>query len=591
MHFIHSQWRPADEQTCPPIGDLQPMRIRRKYRPRCKGRQQVAVASREGFDVERFFSYFCCRPGRALTSSLALILGLGVQDLHAETIASSGFAHSLATAVSENDALATFYKASAYGDLWTGPDDVARRQAALSAFARAGDHGLPVARYDATRLVEAFRAARTERDRGEVEAAMSRAFLDYARDLSSGALTPAKVDAGILREIARPDPQALIEGFAASSDPAGFLADLAPSAPEYARLMKEKLRLEAVIAQGGWPAPPGGASLEPGSSGPAVIALRDHLVARGYLGPSAVGSYDRSLLRAVQRFQLDHGITADGVAGSATLDALRLPPEERLKSVIVALERLRWLGDQPRGERHIWVNLPEFMARIVDNGRTTFKTRAVIGKDVPDQRSPEFSDEMEYMVINPSWGVPRSIIVKEYLPLLQRNRNAVGHLQVVDNQGRVVPRGAVNFAAYSASSFPFGLRQPPSDGNALGKVKFMFPNEHNIYLHDTPAKNLFAHDVRAYSHGCIRLGDPIDFAHVLLAAQSEDPKGLFQTELESRLETSVSLDRKVPVHLVYFTAWPTPRGQIGYRNDIYGRDARLFDALAEAGVVLPGEQG
>ena len=129
--------------------------------------------------------------------------------------------------------------------------------------------------------------------------------------------------------------------------------------------------------------------LQPGDQGPEVIALRNQLVARGYLVASAAASYDRSLLRAVQRFQLDHGITADGVAGATTLEALGKPASERLKSVIVALERLRWLGDAPRGSRHIWVNLPEFMARIVDDGRTTFKTRAVIGKDVEDQRSPD----------------------------------------------------------------------------------------------------------------------------------------------------------------------------------------------------------
>ncbi len=541
--------------------------------------------------MEHLFSSLLGKPRLAFSGCLALILGLAGQPASAEVAGSSAFARSLATAVAESEGVAAFYKANGYADLWTGPDDAARRQAALQAFSRAGDHGLPVTRYDASALVAAFHAARTERDRGQVEAEMSRVFVAYARDISSGALTPSRVDAGIVRGIVRPDPQAMLQGIAASAMPSEFLRDLAPSSAEYARLLKEKLWLEAVIAEGGWPKAPMAERLQPGDQGPEVIALRNQLVARGYLVASAVASYDRSLLRAVQRFQLDHGITADGVAGATTLEALGKPASERLKSVIVALERLRWLGDAPRGSRHIWVNLPEFMARIVDDGRTTFKTRAVIGKDVEDQRSPEFSDVMEYMVINPSWGVPRSIIIKEYLPLLQRNRNAVGHLQVVDNKGRVVPRGAVNFAAYSASSFPFGLRQPPSDGNALGKVKFMFPNEHNIYLHDTPAKNLFAHDVRAYSHGCIRLGDPIDFAHVLLAAQNSDPKSFFQAELETERETPVSLDSEVPVHIVYFTAWPTARGQIGYRNDVYGRDQRLFDALAEAGVVLTGERG
>jgi murein L,D-transpeptidase YcbB/YkuD len=198
---------------------------------------------------------------------------------------------------------------------------------------------------------------------------------------------------------------------------------------------------------------------------------------------------------------------------------------------------------------------------------------------------------MEYMVINPSWGVPRSIIVKEYLPMLQRNRNAVGQLDLVDGNGRVVPRGSVNFAAYTASSFPFGLRQPPSDGNALGKVKFMFPNPYNIYLHDTPAKALFANEVRAFSHGCIRLGQPIEFAYTLLAKQSDDPKGLFQEHLDSKNENSVSLETPVPVHLVYYTAWPNAKSGMSYARDIYGRDAVLFDALIDAGVELPQVQG
>lgn len=149
-----------------------------------------------------------------------------------------------------------------------------------------------------------------------------------------------------------------------------------------------------------------------------------------------------------------------------------------------------------------------------------------------DQRSPEFSDEMEHMVINPSWGVPRSIIVKECLPLLQKNPNAVGHLQVVDRRGRVVPRGSVNFGAYTARSFPYALRQPPSDDNALGKVKFMFPNPYNIYLHDTPSKSLFDKEVRAYSHGCIRVADPFDLAHELLSWQTDDAEGEFETALE-----------------------------------------------------------
>ena len=543
----------------------------------------------EGIEVTGFFQ--ANSQGRAAIWRAALsviLLGAGV-SAQAEGAQSGPYAHALAEAVSDDPALAAYYRDHDYADLWTGADDADRREALLAAFAGAGDHGLPTRRYDPAALIEIFKAARTEGDRGRVEAAMSRAYLSYARDLSSGALTPKKVDPGIVREIARPEATALLQAIAASPTPRSYLQSLAPAAPEYARLMKEKLRLEA---KGGWGPEIAASALGPGDSGAAVLALRNQLIARGYLRPTAVAGYDQTLLRAVQRFQLDNGLTADGRAGASTIAALNVPVSDRLKSITVALERLRWMGDAPRGSRHIWVNQPDFVARIIDDGRTTFQTRVVIGKNVEDQRSPEFSDEMEYMVVNPSWGVPRSIIVKEYLPLLQRNRNAVGHLQVVDGKGRVVPRGAVNFAAYSASSFPFGLRQPPSDGNALGKVKFMFPNQYNIYLHDTPAKNLFANEVRAYSHGCIRLGDPIDFAYVLLARQSDDPKALFQAELDSKQESSLSLATKVPVHLVYFTAWPQGRGQeIGYRADVYGRDARLYAALQEAGVVLGGEGG
>jgi murein L,D-transpeptidase YcbB/YkuD len=155
----------------------------------------------------------------------------------------------------------------------------------------------------------------------------------------------------------------------------------------------------------------------------------------------------------------------------------------------------------------------------------------------------------------------------------------------------VVPRGAVNFAGYTAKNFPFALRQPPSDGNALGKVKFMFPNTYNIYLHDTPSKSLFSHDIRAYSHGCIRVADPFDLAHALLSVQSQAAEDEFDAHLRTGNETMVKLEQPVPVHLVYYTAYPEAKGRMGYRRDVYGRDAILWQALSAAGVALPGEQG
>jgi L,D-transpeptidase YcbB len=499
------------------------------------------------------------------------------------------FSYSLASSASEDDAIASWYRETDYKTLWTGAADADRRAAFFEAISTARAHGLPVQRYDAEALMAAFRSAETEADRGRVEVAMTRAYLQWARDLSSGVLEPKTVDPTIVREIAVEDPKILLSRLALG-EPRDVMAKLLPTSSVYVQLMKAKMRLEAQIAAGGWGSEVPQAALAPDASGPAVVALRDRLVQMGYLAPSASQTFDRAMQAAVQQFQIDHGLTADGIASLGTIGEINVPAEERLKSVLVAMERERWM-DIDRSVRHVWVNQPDFTAKIMDHGKAVFQTRAVIGKTDPDQRTPEFSDEMEHMVINPSWGVPRSIIVNEYLPLLQRNPNAVGHLQVVDSRGRVVPRGAVNFAAYTARTFPFALRQPPSDGNALGKVKFMFPNPHNIYLHDTPSKSLFSEEVRAYSHGCIRLADPFDFAHALLSVQSAAAEEEFDTHLKTDRETTVKLLKTLPVHLVYFTAYPTSKGRIAYRRDIYGRDAALYRALSEAGVALGGVQG
>jgi murein L,D-transpeptidase YcbB/YkuD len=354
--------------------------------------------------------------------------------------------------------------------------------------------------------------------------------------------------------------------------------------------MKEKFALEAVVAAGGYGPQIAAKAIGSGDSGAAVVQLRDRLMALGYLARSFSENYDAEIRAAVQRFQLDNGFAADGEAGEGTIAALNVGAGQRLKSVVVAMERLRWMGNAPLGKRHIWVNQPDFTVKVFDDGKVTFVSRVVIGKIGADFESPEFSDQMEYMVVNPTWSVPRSIVVREYLPMMQRNPNAQGQLQVIDGAGRVVPRSAVNFAAYTPGNFPFALRQPPSDGNALGKVKFMFPNAYNIYLHDTPTKSLFAKEVRAFSHGCIRVGSPFDLAYVLLAPQSDDPKGLFRSYLDGGRESVLDLASPVPVHLVYFTAWPTEQGAIGYRRDIYGRDEAVFAALADAGVVLQGVQ-
>ena len=238
------------------------------------------------------------------------------------------------------------------------------------------------------------------------------------------------------------------------------------------------------------------------------------------------------------------------------------------------MERQRWMNRE-RGERHILVNIPDFHAYVIDDEHVSFETRVVVGHRERDRNTPEFSDVMEHMVINPSWYVPRSIAVGEYLPgMLASGGASSGHLQLLQG-GRPVSRAAVDWAAYagtSARSFPFDLRQPPGPGNALGRVKFMFPNQWNIYLHDTPSRNLFSHEVRAYSHGCVRVHRPLELAYHLLEPQEgAEAQGYFDRILASGQETQVNLEQEIPVHIVYWTAWVDEDGTPQYRRDVYGR--------------------
>lgn len=523
---------------------------------------------------------------RRIKAIFAFSLALGAAPLMAAS-GLTAFKQSIAVSAAEDDALSVFYREQGYQPIWVGDDadDRARRAALLSIVGKADLHGLPRGRYDAATLRSLMAGAASERDRGRVEVELSRLFLRFARDLETGILIPASVDGNIKREAPVRDRLDLLRSFAAAR-PNTFLNALTPASVEYTRLVREKVKIERLIKDGGWGTQLPGGRIKPGDTGPAVIALRDRLMALGYVARSDTQTFDAPMRRAVEAFQSDHGLAQDGIVGGSTLDEMNRSPVDRLGHILVSMERERWMN-RDLGDRHIWVNLTDFKAKIIVDGETMFETKSVIGKDQNGRRTPEFSDVMEHMVINPSWYVPRSIVVNEYLPALRRNPNALGYLEITDSRGRKINRGR-GFSQYSARSFPFSMRQPPSARNALGLVKFMFPNKYNIYLHDTPAKNLFSNEVRAFSHGCIRLNDPFDFAYALLSMQSDDPKGEFQRHLRSGRESRVNLVNPLPVHLIYRTAIAKPEGGMEYRRDIYGRNARVLSALQSAGVALPG---
>ncbi len=509
----------------------------------------------------------------------------------------------MAARFANNPEVFAFYAARDFAPVWTGegPEFELRRAALLAALEASGDHGLPRATYDIAGLRAGFATGADIAT--ELRAALT--YLDYAQDISAGVLEPATLAEDIYKTTPRQSSEALLSGFALADNPMIYLSNLTPQHPQYARLQRAMFDLARVVEAGGWGAPVVAERLELGDQGPAVAALITRLQAMGYLAEErssasvtlstandaqtateapARARFDDRLVGAVIRFQADNGLTQDGIVGANTLVAINVDAETRLKDVILAMERQRWMNFD-RGERHVLVNIPDFHATVVDQDVVTFSTRSVVGHPDPRRHTPEFSDVMEYLVINPSWTVPRSITTREYLPQLQEDPTAQSQLELWSG-GQVVDRAQVDFTQYTASTFPYTLRQAPSTSNALGLVKFMFPNPWNIYLHDTPAKSLFARETRAYSHGCVRLQDPFDFAYHLLAPQEDDPEAYFARILATGRETTVRLETPIPVHLVYWTSFVDPDGRLQHRADIYGRNADLWQALEAAGVSV-----
>jgi murein L,D-transpeptidase YcbB/YkuD len=494
------------------------------------------------------------------------------------------FRFSLLSALSKHNEIIEFYEENEFKPIWVGGERSARERRSyfFKELENTSKHALPNLRRDANYLKNQFRQARTATELGLIEALITLNFLDYSSSLQTGILKPASVDKEIVRKVPYRSKGAYLKTFLLVK-PREFFNGLPPQSKQYSLLLSEKQRLEKIIAQGGWYSKLPTELLRPGDFGDNVILLRNALIKRGYLKSNTSEVYDGKLRRAVQMFQLRHGLAPDGIAGPATFSEIGKTAEERLASVIVALERERWTNFD-LGSRHVVVNLPDFSTKLFEDGALVFETRNVIGTPVDDQRTPEFSDLIEHIITNPTWNVPKSITLKEYLPEMQEDPLAHDYLELVDPDREIVPRSLVDFNEYDEDTFPYDLKQMPSITNALGLVKFMFPNQYSIYLHDTPSKPLFDLEVRAFSHGCIRLQKPFEFAYELLKPQTSDPKMQLQEAMNTGEETVVYLRKPVQIHLIYRTAFVDELGVINYRRDIYGRDAAIYEALIEAGI-------
>ncbi len=404
-------------------------------------------------------------------------------------------------------------------------------------------------------------------------------FLRYAADLKTGRFIPSKIDPKLFQPRRKLDRIALLEKLNEYQDPNRYLSNLEPHSPHY-RALKTLLRqYRALTDAGGWQPIPMGNTLKPGMSDPRVPAIRERLVKSGDLVPVAVAEpelYDPALALAVEQYQRRHGLNDEAIVGKLTLTQMNVPATERVRQIIVNMERWRWMPED-MGHRHIMVNIAAFELQRVNSGSVIERIPVVVGK--PYHQTPVFSDQMEYLEFNPTWTVPRSIATKEMLPKLKKNPNALGSTYELLAGGESIPFSGVDFNQYTGSSFPYTIRQRPGEKNALGRVKFMFPNKHAVYLHDTPSRSLFHKNTRAFSHGCVRVYKPIELAGKVLADVPKwSPKRIKQT-LASAKTTRVKLPAKIPVHIIYATAYRGEGGSVEFRPDIYGRDKKLYRAL------------
>lgn len=417
----------------------------------------------------------------------------------------------------------------------------------------------------------------------DTELALSDAFLVIGSHFLAGRLNPETLDAEWLANRRHRDLAPLIDQIP-SVGAGPLLETLLPTAPEYAALVERLAELRQLRDAGGWSVIDAGPTLRKGDAGPRVEQLVARLRVGGDYDGEAGDEFNDPVEAAVMRFQARHGLTADGLVGRASLAALNMSIQDRIDRIIVNLERWRWLPES-LGDRYVMVNIAGFSLNVIEDGESAMQMRVVVGR--PYRRTPVFSDTIRYLVLNPSWEVPTRIATQDKLPLIKSDPGYLADqgfdlLQGWGADERRIDPASVDWSTVNASNFPYRLRQGPGPLNALGLVKFMFPNQFSVYLHDTPSRDLFAEDARAFSSGCIRLERPLDLAELLLDANPNYSRENIDRIIDEGREQTVSLPQPIPVHLLYWTVWVDDEGSLQFRDDIYGRDQPVLQELREA---------
>jgi murein L,D-transpeptidase YcbB/YkuD len=492
-------------------------------------------------------------------------------------------------------ALPRFYEARVYQPAWIDNDGPRHRADALiNAIHEADREGLRPDDYHLS-SIEALvseirqnpsqRESLTPRSLVDLDLLLSDAFLVYASHLLAGRINPETIDAEWHANRREADLAIVLQTALDTNRVGETLKSLLPLQPGYARLRNALANYREIAARGGWPAVPGGAKIQIGDRGERVRTLFLRLTVTGDLDKQDTFSdyFDDVLEKALRRFQERHGLDIDGVVGPTTLETLNVPVEQRMRQLKLNLERWRWLP-QTLGERYILVNMANFGLNVVEKDQPVMAMRVVVGKGY--RRTPVFSGRMTYLVFNPYWHIPPGIAIKDKLPLIRKEPNYLmkQHIRVFQGWGaeanEIDPK-SIDWYKVDAKNFRYRLRQDPGPWNALGRVKFMFPNRFDVYIHDTPSHELFNKTTRMFSSGCIRIEKPIELAEYLLR---DDPKWTSENILaaiERQVEQTVQLREPIWVHLLYWTAWINKDNITHFVRDIYGRDKLLDEAFQE----------
>ncbi len=491
--------------------------------------------------------------------------------------------------------LITFYSDRQFSKAWLANGQPTPQAYQLIHILNSADqHGLNKSNYHVTAINERLERLKAPLDESEVlmlsvdlDLLLSDAFLTYGTHLVQGQVNPQKLQSKWDTGRRATDIVKILTDAINTNSIEQSLNVLMPKQPGYRSLVRALADHRAIKDRGGWPSVTRGPSLRPDEKNPRIIELRKRLVASGDLvNDVALDSqeFDRPLQQAVKYFQKRHGLETDSIVGKATLAALNVSVDQRIAQIRANLERWRWLPED-LGARHIMVNIAGFELDFVGNGEVLLQMPVIVGKTY--RETPVFTGSMTYLVINPSWYVPNSIAVKDKLPILVRDPYYIerNHMKLYRGWGadrtEINPL-SVNWRQVDPNNFPFRLVQKPGPKNAMGKVKFMFPNPHNVYLHDTSEPSLFNRVDRTFSSGCIRVGKPFALANLVLENNSRMTPDAIREAFDQSDQKTVTLLNPIPVHILYWTAWVDSEGIVQFRRDIYGRDDELIQKLQKS---------